>query len=128
LTQLLRKIGRQRPLGEDMESQRFGGMDRARRSLGRQGTRGLLARVIAAFAALAILAHSRTCLAYGMITNKFSEYALSSALSPDEIYTIVLLIDYVEYDLDPKYPTSMTPRNPSIGATQIRTKALLVRN
>ena len=128
MTQLLRKIGRQRPLGEDMESQRFGGMDRARRSLGRQGTRGLLARVIAAFAALAILAHSRTCLADGMTTNKFSEYALSSGLSPDEIYTIVLLIDYVEYDLDPKYPTSMTPRNPSIGATQIRTKALLVRN
>lgn len=128
MTQLLRKIGRQRPLGEDMESQRFGGMDRARRSLGRQGTRGLLARVIGAFAALAILSHHRTCLSDSMKTTPFSEYALSSGLSPDEIYTIELLIDYVEYDLDPKYPTSMTPRNPSIGATRIRTSVFLVRN
>jgi|GEM_PF-4124499 len=38
-----------------------------------------------------------------MKTTPFSEYALSSGLSADEIYTIELLIDYVEYDLDPKY-------------------------
>lgn len=38
-----------------------------------------------------------------MSTNKFSEYALSSGLSPDEIYTIELLIDYVRYKIDPKY-------------------------
>lgn len=38
-----------------------------------------------------------------MKTTPFSDYALSSGLSADEIYTVELLIDYVEYDLDPKY-------------------------
>ncbi len=42
-------------------------------------------------------------LAQNAAPSTFKEYALSSQLSPDETYTVEMLIDRVQFEFDPKY-------------------------